>query len=123
VQLEHRATEQDSAEWEVDIDHTVTPQYNGSDTILIMATVTGTSFRQYAVETHTKYAKNIPGTHFCQRLSRPQGHSAAGRIRLIEKKSNDLFGIQSLDLPACSSASNNYATVCPGIYKYNLENQ
>jgi hypothetical protein len=23
---------------------------------------------------------NIPGTHFCQRLSRPQGHSATGRI-------------------------------------------
>jgi len=23
---------------------------------------------------------NIPGTHFCWRLSRPQGHSAAGRI-------------------------------------------
>jgi hypothetical protein len=25
--------------------------------------------------------KKIPGTHFCYRLSRPQGHSAAGRIR------------------------------------------
>jgi hypothetical protein len=24
--------------------------------------------------------KKIPGTHFCQRLSRPQGHSTAGRI-------------------------------------------
>jgi len=23
---------------------------------------------------------NTPGTHFCQRLSRPQGHSAIGRI-------------------------------------------
>jgi hypothetical protein len=23
---------------------------------------------------------NTPGTHFCQRLSRPQGHSATGRI-------------------------------------------
>jgi len=23
---------------------------------------------------------NIPGTHFCQRLSQPQGQSAAGRI-------------------------------------------
>jgi hypothetical protein len=23
---------------------------------------------------------NIPGTHFCQRLNRPQGHSAAGKI-------------------------------------------
>jgi hypothetical protein len=35
--------------------------------------------------------RKIPGTHFCQRLSRPQGHSAAGRIRLIEK-SNDFIG-------------------------------
>jgi hypothetical protein len=29
--------------------------------------------------------RNLPGTHFCQRLSRTQGHSAAGRIRSIEK--------------------------------------
>jgi hypothetical protein len=29
--------------------------------------------------------KKIPGTHFCQRLSRPQGHSAAERIRSTEK--------------------------------------
>jgi hypothetical protein len=45
--------------------------------------------------------RNIPGTHFCQRLSRPQGHSVAERIRSI-KKSNDLIGIQTSDLPACS---------------------
>jgi hypothetical protein len=25
--------------------------------------------------------RNIPGTYFCYRLSRPQDHSAAGRIR------------------------------------------
>jgi hypothetical protein len=25
--------------------------------------------------------KKTPGTHFCQRLSRPQGHNAAGKIR------------------------------------------
>jgi hypothetical protein len=25
--------------------------------------------------------RNIPGTHFCYRLSRPQGHSAAGRVK------------------------------------------
>jgi len=31
---------------------------------------------------------NIPGTHFCLRLSRPQGHSAAGRIMSM-KNSND----------------------------------
>ena len=29
---------------------------------------------------HLYHQGNIPGTHFCQRLSRPQGHSAAGMI-------------------------------------------
>jgi hypothetical protein len=33
--------------------------------------------------------------------STPQGHSAAGRIRSI-KKSNDLIGNRTRDLPACS---------------------
>jgi hypothetical protein len=42
-----------------------------------------------------------PGTHFCERLSRPQGHDAAGRIRSNEK-SNDLLGNRTRDLPACS---------------------
>jgi hypothetical protein len=28
----------------------------------------------------------IPGNHFCQRVSRPQGHSAAGRITSIENQ-------------------------------------
>jgi hypothetical protein len=37
-------------------------------------------------------SRKIPGTHFCWRLSRPQGHSAAGRIRSTEKCNN----------PACS---------------------
>jgi hypothetical protein len=45
--------------------------------------------------------RKIPGTQFRSRLSRPQGHSAAGRIRSIEK-SNDLIGNQTRDLPACS---------------------
>ena len=27
---------------------------------------------------------NIPGTHFCQRLSQPQGRSMAGRIMSME---------------------------------------
>jgi hypothetical protein len=45
--------------------------------------------------------RKIPGTHFCYRLSRPQGHSAAGRIRPIEKSIN-LIGNRILDLPACS---------------------
>ena len=34
---------------------------------------------------------NKPGTHFCSRLSRPQGHSATGRIMLL-KNSNDNSG-------------------------------
>jgi hypothetical protein len=29
--------------------------------------------------------RNTPGTHFCQRLSRPQGHSAIGRNMSTEK--------------------------------------
>jgi hypothetical protein len=45
--------------------------------------------------------RKIPGTHFCQRLSRPQGHSAAGRIRSIET-SNDLIGNRTCDLLACN---------------------
>jgi len=44
---------------------------------------------------------NIPGTHFCYRLSRPQGHSAAGRIRSM-KISSDTIGNRTRDLPACS---------------------
>jgi hypothetical protein len=44
--------------------------------------------------------RKIPDTHFCQRLSRPQGHSAAGRIGSIEKF-NDLIGNRNRDLQAC----------------------
>jgi hypothetical protein len=46
-------------------------------------------------------SKKIPGTHFCRILSRPQGHSAAGRIRSIEK-SNDFVGNRNHGLPAHS---------------------
>jgi hypothetical protein len=42
-----------------------------------------------------------PGRFLVQRLSRPQGHSAAGRIRSNEK-SNDLIGHGTRDLPVCS---------------------
>jgi hypothetical protein len=45
--------------------------------------------------------RKIPGTHFCQRLSRPQGNSTAGRFRSIEK-SNDLIGNQTRTLLACT---------------------
>ena len=36
---------------------------------------------------------NIPGTHFCLRLSRPQGHSAATTcvVTRVPKYNNDVF--------------------------------
>jgi hypothetical protein len=45
--------------------------------------------------------KKIPGTHFCFKLSRPQGYSAVGRIKSIEK-SSDLIGNRTRDFPVCS---------------------
>ena len=47
---------------------------------------------------------NIPGTHFCQCLSRPQGHSAAERIMSM-KKSNETIGNRTRDLPLCYAVS------------------
>jgi hypothetical protein len=41
----------------------------------------------------------IPGTHFCQRLSRPQGYNATGRIKSL-KNSSDPIGNRTRDLPA-----------------------
>jgi len=44
-----------------------------------------------------------PGTHFCWRLSRPQGHSAIGMI-LSMKNSNDTSWDRISDLPICNAA-------------------
>ena len=44
---------------------------------------------------------NIPGTHFSQRPSQSQGHSAAGRIMSM-KNSNDTIGNRTHDLVATS---------------------
>jgi hypothetical protein len=44
--------------------------------------------------------ENISGTYFCHRLSRPQGHSTAGRIMSI-KNSNDTIENRSCNLPIC----------------------
>jgi hypothetical protein len=44
--------------------------------------------------------RKTPGTHFCQRLSRIEGHSAVGRIRSIEK-SSEFIGNLTRNLPAC----------------------
>jgi len=46
-------------------------------------------------------SESIPGTHFCQMLSQPQGHSAAGRMPT--KNSNDAIGNRTRDLPTCSA--------------------
>ena len=45
--------------------------------------------------------ENTPGTHFCQRLSRPQGHSATIRIMSL-KNFHDTIGNRTRDLPVCS---------------------
>jgi hypothetical protein len=45
--------------------------------------------------------RKIPGTHFCQKLSRHKGHNAAGRIRSIEKYT-DLIDNRTRDIAACS---------------------
>jgi len=48
---------------------------------------------------------NIPDTHFCYRLSQPQGHSAAGRIMSM-KNSNDTIGNRTRDLPVVALCLN-----------------
>jgi hypothetical protein len=45
---------------------------------------------------------NIPATHFCYRLSQPQGHSAAGRIMSM-KNSSDTIGNRTRELPTFSA--------------------
>ena len=47
---------------------------------------------------------NIPGTHFCLRLSWFQGHSVARRVMWI-KKSSDTIGNRTSDIPACSTVT------------------
>jgi len=56
--------------------------------------------RLSAVRTGRLYPPgNIPGTHFCYRLSQPQGHSAAGKIMSM-KNSNETIENRTRDLPA-----------------------
>jgi len=47
-------------------------------------------------------AGNIPGTYICYRLSRPQGHSTAGRIMSV-KNSIDTIGNRTRNFPVCNS--------------------
>jgi len=58
---------------------------------------------KFFVDTGRLYPpRNILGTHFCQRLSRPQGHRATGRS-ISMNNSNDDIGKRIRDLPACST--------------------
>ena len=61
---------------------------------------------------------NIPGTHFCKGLSRPQGHSVAGS-NMSMKKSNDTIGNRTRDLQTCSAGPQ--PTYNGGIGGYFLE--
>jgi hypothetical protein len=44
---------------------------------------------------------DTPDTHFCQRVSRPQGHTVAGKSKAMINPS-DTNGNRARDLPACS---------------------
>ena len=44
--------------------------------------------------------RSIPGTNFCLRMSRPQGHSVAGRTM---KDSSDTTENRTRDVPVCSA--------------------
>jgi len=56
---------------------------------------------------------NTPGTHFCQRLSRPQGHSAKGRIFMSMKNSSDTTWNRTSHLPIFAQHLNHCATAFP----------
>ena len=65
---------------------------------------------------------NISGTHFCQRLSRPQGYNAAGRIMSM-KNSIDTIGNRTPHLPACSAVPQPTAPPCAPIDIYIYKEQ
>ena len=44
---------------------------------------------------------NVSGTHFCQRLSRTQGHMRLQGLK--RKNSSETIGNRTRDLPACSA--------------------
>jgi len=60
--------------------------------------------------------RNIPDAHFCQRLSRPQGHSVAGRIKSM-KNSNDSIVNRNRDLPGQCAGLHLGTSV--KVFKYN----
>ena len=60
---------------------------------------------------HLYFPRNIPRTHFCQRLSRPQSRNAAGRIMSM-KNCNDTIWNRTRDLPTCSAVPQPTALRC-----------
>ena len=60
---------------------------------------------------------NISGTHFCYRLSWPQGHSAARRIMSIENFI-DTVGNRIPNIPACSAVHQPTVPLC-GVQNHN----
>ena len=58
---------------------------------------------------------NAPGTHFCLRLSRPQGHSAIGRILCQWKIPMTPAGIEPLTFQFVAQHLNHCATTVPFI--------
>jgi hypothetical protein len=49
------------------------------------------------------YPRDIPGTHFHEGVSRPQGHGLVGR-KYVTEKSSDKTGNRSRDRPTSSAA-------------------
>jgi hypothetical protein len=66
--------------------------------------------------------RKIPGTHFCSRLSRPQGHSAAGKIGSI-KKSMISSGIEHTTFLFVAQCLNQLCYCAPHIFTSEWGNQ
>jgi len=61
---------------------------------------------------------NAPGTHFCYRLSRPQGHSAIGKILCEWKFPMTPAGIEPATFRFVTQHLNHCATAVPARYMY-----
>jgi hypothetical protein len=59
-------------------------RHRGSDIFYTVGSHMAVSFSALRTD-RSLLPRKIPVTHLCYRLSRPQGHSAPGRIRSIEK--------------------------------------
>jgi len=59
---------------------------------------------------------NIPGTHFCYRLSQPHGQSAAGRFNSMTNP-DDTVGNRPRDLPAAGTVLERVVIHYPNFFK------